>query len=224
MFLILRALSGLVFLLALMGAVLFTAAGTIAYPEAWIFLAVYGGNSLLITLYLMVKDRALLERRIQAGPMAEGQASQRLIQGFGTIAFLSIFLVSGLDRRFGWSEPPAWLSIVGANLIALGFFLVFLVFRENTYTSSTIEVAEGQRVISTGPYSVVRHPMYAGLSPLVCGAPLALASYWGLAPAVCVLIVVIARLLDEERFLEKHLAGYPEYRAKVRARLLPFVW
>jgi protein-S-isoprenylcysteine O-methyltransferase Ste14 len=224
MSLILRSLGGLVFLLALIGAPLFFGAGTMAYPEAWTFLAVFGGGTLLITIYLMIKDRALLERRSTAGAMAEARASQRIIQNLASLSFIGIFIVSALDRRFAWSGPPDWIVIVGEIMVALGLLFVFLVFRENSYASSTIEIADDQRIVTTGPYGVVRHPMYAGALFLVFGAPLALGSYWGLIPAAVLMVFVILRLLDEERFLEQNLVGYRDYRAKVRSRLVPLVW
>jgi protein-S-isoprenylcysteine O-methyltransferase Ste14 len=222
--LILRAILGLVFLLAVLGGVLFAAAGTTDYPEAWTFLTVFGCCVMAITLYLMAKDRALLERRTRAGPSAETTSLRKTISALASAAFVAIFIVSALTHRFGWATTPRFVEILGAVLVGLGLFFVFLVFRENTYTSGAIEVAEGQTVISTGPYGLVRHPMYAGAFVMLVGVPLSLGSYWGLIPVAVLMLIIAARAVDEERFLDANLAGYTEYRAKVRARVLPFVW
>ena len=175
-----KATWGLAQLVVVMGLLLFAPAGTLRFVEGWAFLALFFGASLAITVYLAKKDPALLERRTQAGPVAEKERSQKLVQGFASIAFLSTIVVPALDHRFGWSHAPLPAVIVGDALVGLGFLLVFLVFRENTFTSSVIEVAAEQRVIETGPYAVVRHPMYVGGLVLVAGIPLALGSLVGL--------------------------------------------
>ena len=129
-----------------------------------------------------------------------------------------------LDQRFGWSSVPASVSVLGDALIALAFLFIFFVFKENSYGASTIQIAEGQTVVSTGPYALVRHPMYAGALVMLIGTPLALGSWWGLFAVLLILPVLIWRLLDEERFLRQNLAGYAEYQTKVKYRLLPFIW
>jgi len=129
-----------------------------------------------------------------------------------------------LDHRFGWSSVPASVSVLGDALIALAFLFIFFVFKENSYGASTIQIAEGQTVVSTGPYALVRHPMYAGALVMLIGTPLALGSWWGLFAVLLILPVLIWRLLDEERFLRQNLAGYAEYQTKVKYRLLPFIW
>jgi protein-S-isoprenylcysteine O-methyltransferase Ste14 len=129
-----------------------------------------------------------------------------------------------LDHRFGWSSVPASVSVLGDALIALAFLFIFFVFKENSYGASTIQIAEGQTVVSTGPYALVRHPMYAGALIMLIGTPLALGSWWGLFAVLLILPVLIWRLLDEERFLRQNLAGYAEYQTKVKYRLLPFIW
>jgi protein-S-isoprenylcysteine O-methyltransferase Ste14 len=221
---ILRAITGLLVLLAVLGGVLFAAAGTTDYRQAWTFLIVFGCCTLAITLYLMVKDRALLERRTRAGPGAETTSLQRLISALASLAFIAIFIVSAFAHRFAWAATPRFVEILGAGLVGLGLFFVFLVFRENTYTSGAIEVAEGQKVISTGPYGLVRHPMYAGAFVMLVGVPLSLGSYWGLIPVALLMLIIAARAVDEERFLDANLPGYSAYRAKVRARVVPLVW
>jgi protein-S-isoprenylcysteine O-methyltransferase Ste14 len=222
--LIVRALLGLVNLVVILGVVLFGGAGTLHYPQAWVFLLVFGGASLAVTLYLMKRDPALLERRTQAGPTAEKRGRQKLIQAVASLAFVGVILVPALDRRFGWSHAPLAVVALGEGLVALGFFLVFLVFKENTYASAVIEATAEQKVIATGPYAWVRHPMYAGAFVLLIGVPLALGSWWGLCAVVPLMASILWRLLDEEAYLSEHLPGYDEYRSKTRHRLIPHVW
>jgi protein-S-isoprenylcysteine O-methyltransferase Ste14 len=207
-----------------MGLLLFLSAGTIRYWQAWAYLAVYFGASVAITLYLMKHDAALLQRRLRGGPTAEKEKTQKIIMLFASLGFSGTLVVPALDRRYSWSNVPPLLVIAGDVLVALSFFIMFLVFKENTFTSATIEVAEGQRVISTGPYAIVRHPMYAGGSLFFLGIPLALGSYWGLLVFVVVLPALIWRLLDEEKFLARNLPGYTEYCARMRWRLIPGVF
>src|SRR6266481_3990443 len=140
------------------------------------------------------------------------------------LGFIAMLVFPALDYRFGWSPVPASVAVLGDALIALGFLFTFFVFKENSYGASTIQIAEDQTVISTGPYAFVRHPMYAAALVMLLGIPLALGSWWGLFVLVLVLPVLIWRLLDEERFLRQNLPGYPEYQVKVKYRLLPFVW
>jgi protein-S-isoprenylcysteine O-methyltransferase Ste14 len=219
-----KAWLGLVFLAIAMGLLLFLTAGTVHYRQAWAYLAVYFGASLFITLYLMKKDPALLKRRLSGGPTEEKETAQKIIMLFASTGFIGSLVVPALDHRFGWSSVPLYAVIAGDMLTALCFTIMFLVFKENTFTSATIEIAEHQKVISTGPYGFVRHPMYAGGLLLFIGAPLALGSYWGLLAFVAVLPVLIWRLLDEEKFLAKGLPGYVEYCAKVRWRLIPGIF
>jgi protein-S-isoprenylcysteine O-methyltransferase Ste14 len=199
-------------------------AGTVRFLEGWVFLAVFAGASLAITVYLAKADPALLERRTQAGPVAEKERSQKVIQGLASIAFIATIVVPALDHRCHWSRVPLPGVVVGDVLVALGFLGVFLVFRENTFTSSVIEVAPEQRVIDTGPYAVVRHPMYLGALVLIAGVPLALGSLVGLSTLVPFAAILAWRLVEEERFLGMQLAGYAAYRSKVRFRLIPRVW
>ncbi len=222
--LILKSVAGLAFLLLVLGLALFLSAGSLSFWQAWVYLAVFGACTLLITLYLMRYDQRLLASRVQAGPVAETQKSQQVIQSLASLAFIGLFIVAGLDRRFGWSNVPPVVSLLADAVVALGFWVVFRVFRENSYTSATIEVADEQRVITTGPYSVVRHPMYAGASLLLLASALALGSWAALPLALLVILVVAVRLLDEEKFLTASLPGYDAYRRHVRYRLVPFIW
>ena len=187
-------------------------------------LSLFSGSSLAITFYLARKDPALLERRTHAGPVAEKEVSQKVIQGLASLVFASTILVPALDHRFHWSHAPIPAVVVGDAFVALGFLIVFLAFQENTFTSSVIEVAAKQHVIETGPYAVVRHPMHVGGLVLVAGLPLALGSLVGLVTFVPFAAVIVWRLLDEERYLLSHLPGYEAYRQKTRYRLIPHVW
>ena len=141
-----------------------------------------------------------------------------------SVGFVALLVVPAVDRRFGWSHLPSWVALAGNALTVIGFYLIFLVYRENTYGAATIRVTADQRVISTGPYSVVRHPMYASASLYLIGTPLALGSLWGLVPLVLIVPALIWRLLDEERLLARDLPGYAEYQRRVRYRLLPAMW
>ena len=219
-----KAWLSLVFLAIAMGLLLFVPAGTVRYWQAWVYLVIFFGASFLTTLYLVKKDPALLQRRLTGGPFAEKAKTQKIIMSFTSIGFLALLIVPALDNRFGWSTVPFSVVVAGDILVAVGFYLIFLVYRENTFTSATIEIAEGQKVISTGPYALVRHPMYAGGLLLFVGAPLALGSYWGLFALVATMPFLLWRLFDEENFLAKNLPGYSEYRKNVKYRLVPFVW
>ena len=207
-----------------MGLLLFVPAGTVQYWQAWVYLGVFLGASFLIMIYLMKKDPALLKRRLSAGPMAEKEKTQKIIMLFASIGFIASLVLPALDYRFMWSSAPLFVVIVGDILTALCFYIIFLVYKENPFTSATVEISEGQKVISTGPYAFVRHPMYAGGSLLFIGTPLALGSYWGLLSFVAVLPFLIWRLLDEEKFLAKNLSGYGEYCVKVHWRLIPGIF
>ena len=219
-----KAWLALAALTVVMGLLLFVPAGTVHYWQAWVYLSIFTSAALLTTLYLMRKDPALLERRMSGGPMAEKQPAQKVIMLFTSIGFIALLAVPALDRRFGWSAIPLGVVVAGDVLVAVGFYLISFVYRENTFTSATIEVAENQTVISTGPYAIVRHPMYASASLYLVGTPLALGSYWGLVPIAAMMPFLIWRLLDEERFLARNLPGYTEYQKRVPHRLVPFVW
>jgi protein-S-isoprenylcysteine O-methyltransferase Ste14 len=219
-----QAFLGLGALLAVVGTLLFGVGGTVRYREAWIFLGTFFGASLVVTLYLMRRDPELLARRVKAGPVAEQRPRQRMIQLLASGAFLAVLAVPALDHRFGWSRVPWPIVFAGDVLVAAGFVIVFRVFRENSYASAVIEVGAAQKVIDTGPYAVVRHPMYAGALVLLAGIPMALGSFWGLLALAPMAAVIVWRLLDEEVLLVKDLPGYAAYRAKTRYRLIPFVW
>jgi protein-S-isoprenylcysteine O-methyltransferase Ste14 len=219
-----NAFFGFLFLLVAMAAMLFVPAGTLDYWQAWIFLGVFFVPALAITLYLAKKDPKLLQRRLSAGPAAEKETSQKIIQTVTSAGFIAMLVVPALDRRFHRLSVPDALAVAGDVLVAIGFLVVFFVYRQNSFASATIEVARDQEVVSTGLYSLVRHPMYAGALVLLVGMALALAS-WRALPVMIVILPVLAwRLLDEESYLTRNLAGYAEYKKKVRYRLVPFLW
>jgi len=219
-----RTVLGFAALLVALGVALFWPAGTFEFWQAWVYLAVFGGSAAAITVYLWNRDLALLERRVSGGPTAEHERSQQLIQVVASVAFVGLYVVAGFDRRYGWSNVPTGVSLAADVLVAVGFLIVFFVFRENTYTSATIEVAADQAVISTGPYGVVRHPMYAGALLMLLTTPPALGSWWALLMFVPLCAVIVWRLSDEERFLSANLAGYGDYCGRVRRRLIPGIW
>jgi protein-S-isoprenylcysteine O-methyltransferase Ste14 len=219
-----KAIGGLAFLLLVIAALLFLPARTLDYWQAWAFLAVFGVSAIAITLYLMKKDPKLLERRMQGGPTAEKETSQKIIQTLTAIMFIAMLVVPALDHRAHWTTVPLSVVVAGDVLVALGFVFIFFVFKENTFASTTIELAPEQKVISTGLYGLVRHPMYMGGLFLFVGMSLSLGSWWGLFVFLIFMPALIWRLLDEEKFLAKNLLGYSEYRNKVKYRLVPFVW
>jgi protein-S-isoprenylcysteine O-methyltransferase Ste14 len=188
------------------------------------FLIVFGVSADLIGVYLAVKDPALLERRLRVGPGAETRPAQKAIISVAFVGFFALIIVSALDHRFAWSDVPVWVSVLGNGLVALGLMIDLRVFRENSFGASTIRTMEGQRVISTGPYAVVRHPMYAGVVILLLGMPLALGSYWGLLFMFINVPVLMLRILDEETMLRGELPGYESYAQRVRYRLVPGIW
>lgn len=219
-----RTILGFTQLIVFLGVALFVPAWTLDFWQAWVYIFVFAGAAALITVYLWNHDRKLLESRVKAGPGAEKEKSQKLIQVFASLAFIATLVLPSLDRHFLWSRVPLAFIVGGDALVALGFLAVFIVYKENTFTSATIEVAAGQRVISTGPYAIVRHPMYAGALLMLFATPIALGSWWGLTMFIPMALVIVLRLRDEEIFLQKRLPGYREYCGKVRFHLVPYIW
>jgi protein-S-isoprenylcysteine O-methyltransferase Ste14 len=199
----------------------FLPAGTLRYWQGWAFLATFAVCSTALTVYMALYDEKLLKRRLRAGPRAEAEASQKIIMALVMLGSTAFLVFPVLDHRFGWSPVSSYVSIIGDGLIVLGYLFIFFVIRENSYAASTIQVTEDQRVVSTGPYALVRHPMYAGAILLIIGLPLALDSWYGLLGIFGFLPVLIWRLWDEESFLTRNLSGYAEYKSKVRWRLIP---
>jgi len=176
---------------------------------------------MLISVNLYKNDPKLLERRFNR---TEKQKSQKWIQLYIFIAYIGVFILPSLDHRFLWSDVPFSVVIVGDVLVAFGYFVIFLVLKANSFATATIEVSPDHKVISTGPYAIIRHPMYLGAIIMLFGTPFALGSWWGLLMFIPVTISIAWRLLDEEKFLSKSLSGYKDYCQKVRYRLAPFIW
>ena len=194
---LLKTLASLAALILVVGAIIFAAAGTTDYWQAWLFLACYFAASLVVSFWLARNDTALLERRMRGGPFAEGERSQKIIMAITSLGFVALLVVPGLDRRFGWSSMPGFVAILGDLLLLLGWLGILAVFR---------------------------HPMYAAALLMLLGIPIALGSWWGALVLLALIPALGWRLIDEERLLLRDLDGYAEYRRKVRWRLIPYIW
>jgi protein-S-isoprenylcysteine O-methyltransferase Ste14 len=224
MTLALRTLKSSVVGLIVLCLLIFIPAGSLAWWQGWAFIVVFTLATNAIGLWLALNDPALLERRLKIGPQAEKRAAQKVLISIAFVMFFALPALSAFDHRFGWSHVPAWLSVVGNGLVALGLLIDLAVFRENSFGASTIERMEGQRVIASGPYALVRHPMYVGVLVMVAGVPLALGSYWTLLLALVSVPILVLRIRDEEDMLRRELDGYEAYARNVRWRLVPGVW
>src|SRR5205814_6250615 len=207
-----KALIAIVRTFFVLAAVIFIPPWTLRYWQGWACLAAFFVPACAITVWVAKNDPPLLERRLKAGVKGEKEKGQKIVQAVASVVFLGDFVIPAFDHRFGWSHVSAWWAIVGDLMMLLGFAITFEVFRANSFTSGIIEVAEDQKVISTGPYGIVRHPMYTGGLIMLFGIPLALGSWWGMLVNLPMTAAVIWRLLDEERFLAEKLPGYAEYR------------
>jgi protein-S-isoprenylcysteine O-methyltransferase Ste14 len=203
---------------------IFVPAWSVTFWQGWVFWLIFSGSCILITLYFLERDPKLIESRMSAGPAAETETGQKIIQGVLGVVFVLLIALPGIDYRLGWSNVPVALVLVADILVAAGFLIVFLTFRANSFAASTITIREEQRVISSGPYAIVRHPMYSGALILLFGTPFALGSAWSALLVIPMLLGVVWRLLDEERFLAVNLPGYEAYREKTRYRLVPLIW
>ena len=194
------------------------------YWQGWLFLAVFTGLTAGSTVYLAHNDPALLERRMAAGPWQEKEPSQRLIVSAIIVAFFAAIVFPALAQRFGLTPVPAAVSLLGELLMVASFLAMFRVLSENSWAAANVSVAADQRVVDSGPYAYVRHPMYAGAIWLFAAIPLALGSWWPVVIVVPVVPVLMWRLTDEERVLRRDLPGYAEYVRRVPYRLIPRVW
>jgi protein-S-isoprenylcysteine O-methyltransferase Ste14 len=205
--------------------VIFIPAWTLDYWQGWAFFLTLSILTSLATIYIALHDKELFESRLHGGPTAEKTPAQKIITSVGALVFVAGIVVMVFDRRFGWSPAvPAWLSLLGDALGALGILVYLIVVKENRYAAGVVQVVEGQTVVSTGPYAIVRHPMYAGALLVLIGAPLALGSWWGLLFTPLFIAWFAWRLLNEEKFLRQNLPGYARYARRVRYRLVPHVW
>lgn len=219
-----QAAKAVALLILIRGIAAFAPAATFDYWQAWAMLAVMAMGEIGIAAYLARRDPALLERRLRRRASDEGSSRQVALSVVARLSFIFVIVVSALDHRMGWSALPASAWLLGNALVALGIFVMWLAFRANSYAAATVQVTDCQNVVSHGPYASVRHPMYSGLILMLVGIPFALDSLWGLVPAGLAAGAIVLRLLDEERFLARHLAGYGEYRIRVRYRIAPLVW
>ena len=219
--LLLTVLSRLISGVIMFALMFFLPAGTWSYWQAWMYIGVLIIPMLFVLAYFMKRDPELLERRMK---MREERGQQRRIIGISVLFFILGYLLPGFDIRYGWSNMPAWVSIAAAVVMFLSYLLVFRTMQVNSYLSRIIEVAENQKVIDTDVYGVVRHPMYVGMVVLYVVSPIVLGSWWAVIPALVIIPVIVVRILDEEKALESELAGYKEYKQKLKYRLIPFVW
>jgi protein-S-isoprenylcysteine O-methyltransferase Ste14 len=210
------------FALALV-ALIFIPAGTLNYWQAWLMLAVYAVSAVVMVVYLRATNPAALERR-ERSPLEEQSPSQQRIVLAAIVCYFAVYVVAGLDHRFGWSSVTPTVLFVGNALIVASFIVFALVLRTNTFAATNIAVESGQQVATTGPYAIVRHPMYCGVILLVAGIALALGSYWAVLLVLPTAAFFTFRLLDEERFLDKNLPGYAGYREQTRWRLIPGIF
>ena len=219
--LIFNALTKYIMGFILVGAFLFLPAWTFRYPGAWLFIALLFIPMLLMGIVLFAKAPALLEKRLNN---KEKEKMQQGVVALSGLMFPIGFVLSALDFRFAWSSVPLWLVIVASVLFLLGYGMYAEVMRENTYLSRTVEVQENQTVISTGLYGIIRHPMYLATLLMFLPLPLILGSFWGLIPFALYPVVIVMRILNEEKVLTNGLDGYKQYKMKVKYRLVPFVW
>jgi protein-S-isoprenylcysteine O-methyltransferase Ste14 len=214
---IVRMVAGVI----LFGLLLFLPAGTLRFWPAWLYMAVLFTPMIIFGFYLLRNNRALLARRLKA---REAEPAQRLILVGFFVTFLALFIIPGLDYRFGWSTVPTWLVLVADLLVLAGYLLIVVVLLTNEYAARTIEVEATQPVISSGPYALVRHPMYSAMTVMIVFSALALGSYWALLPAGIFVLLLVARIQNEEQVLRRELAGYGAYCQTVKYRLVPGVW
>jgi len=225
--LVLRLIARTILAIALLGLLLFVPAGTVRWPGGWVFLAEMAGLWLAIGLWLARHDPALLADRLAIFFQPEQKAWDRAFLAAFYVLAGGWFVLMALDAaRFRWSEVPVWLQAAGGILIALGKYLFYLTFRENPYAAPTVKIqaTRGHRVVDSGPYAYVRHPMYAGHFLFFIGAPLLLGSWCGLVAVPLLAALFLARIFMEERTLANELPGYRDYAARVRHRLIPGIW
>lgn len=207
--------------LVLVGALLFLPAGSLSYVGGWRLMGLLFGPMLIAGFVMLFRSPAFLEKRLDA---REKQAAQKGVLAFSGLMFIGSFVVAGLDWRFGWSKVSLPVTIIASILFLAVYGLYAEVMRENAYLSRTIKVEEGQRVVDTGLYGIVRHPMYSATLLLFLAMPLVLGSWYALVPMAFYPAIIIVRLLDEEKLLTRELPGYEEYKQKVKYHLIPFIW
>jgi protein-S-isoprenylcysteine O-methyltransferase Ste14 len=208
----------------ILGLLIFVPAWTISYWQGWIYFFVVTICLFIMTLYFLKHDPALMESRINIGPKAEKRMNQKVLLSFFIILLIGLVILSSFDHRFQLSKIPHVINIISDFFILVGFYICFRVFRENSFASATIDLTKEQKVISTGPYSIIRHPMYSGAFMIFIFSPLALDSLFGIIVSILIAVIGIFRTLDEEKYLRINLFGYTEYCRKIKYRLIPYVW
>lgn len=216
-----QAIARVVAMVVFLSLLVFAPAGSFSFWQGWIYLGVVFLPFFFAVTYFLNRDPSFLQRRMQ---MQEKQKAQKTIQKFGFLYYLLTFMIPGFDFRWNWSFVPIWAVLVADSLVILGYYLIIRVFKENSFAARTVQVESGQKLISSGPYSLVRHPMYVGVILMYSATPVALGSWWGLIPALLLIPMLVFRILDEEKLLLKELPGYREYMEKVRFRLIPNIW
>ena len=216
-----QALTKFLMGLLLVGLLLFVPAGTFAFPQAWLFICILFVPMFFAGIWLMLKSPELLRKRLSA---KEEQNEQKWVVALSGLLFIAMFVVAGLNFRFGWFLMPNWTTNVAAGVFMLGYVLYAEVMRENVWLSRTVEVQQDQKVIDSGLYGVVRHPMYSATLLIFLSMPLVLNSMWSFMLMLLYIPIIVKRIRNEETVLEKDLAGYTEYKQRVRYKLIPFIW
>lgn len=214
---LLKYISGLL----IVGLLLFLPAGSFNFFEAWLFIGLLFIPMLILGIVLFFKSPELLKKRLDA---KEREGAQRGVVALSALIFIGGFILAGLDKRFGWTTMPMWATVVSSVIFLFSYVMYAEVMRENAYLSRTIQVQDGQKVVDSGLYGIVRHPMYTVTIFLFLSIPLILGSLWSFFCFLYYPILIVARIKNEEKYLQENLEGYTEYKKKVRYRLVPFVW
>ena len=220
--LVIKAIVKFSIIYVLLGLCFFLPACTFNFWEAWLYIGTFSSAMIIFLIFLLRKDPSLLKRRLEMG---EKRNKQKWVIGLSNLLFICLFLIPGFDKRFGWSNVPIWLVVLADLIFAMGYLFFFWVMRENSYAAHNVKVEKGvQKVITTGPYAIVRHPMYLAVIIMFGITPLALGSYWGLIPIGLIGVSLYFRISDEEQLLKEELEGYEDYMKQTKYRVLPKIW
>ena len=219
--LLMRVIIRIAFFPLFLGLAVLLPAGTFRFWQAYLYFGILLIPLCIAMVYFYRNDPDFLEKRMKT---RETESTQKLFVALASVSIIGIFVITGLDRRFAWSHVPFPAVLIGDGLVLLSYLFVYLVFRTNSYASRVVEVSDEQKVITTGPYAVVRHPMYTGILVMYAASSVALGSWWGLVPSVLLIPVLILRIGNEEKVLREQLPGYKAYCSLVRKRLIPFIW
>ncbi len=220
--LVIKAIVKFSFIYVLLGLCFFLPAWTFNYWEAWLYIGTFSSAMIIFLIFIIRKDPALLKRRLETG---EKRNKQKWVIGLSNLLFICLFLIPGFDKRFRWSNVPIWLVVLADLIFAMGYLFFFSVMRENSYAAHNVKVEKGvQKVITTGPYAIVRHPMYLAVIIMFGITPLALGSYWGLIPFGFIIVLLYFRITDEEQLLKEELEGYEDYMKQTKYQIIPKIW